>query len=102
MRGAIAAGHPVTAAVGADVLERGGNAVDACVAAGFASWVTESPLTGPGGGGFILVHTAGDRRTRVLDVFATAPSGRREAPEEVTIVVEGSQTQVLRVGTGTC
>ncbi len=102
MRGAIAAGHPVTAAVGAEVLERGGNAVDACVAAGFASWVTESPLTGPGGGGFMLVHTAGDRRTRVLDFFATAPSGRREAPEEVTIVFEGSQTQVFRVGTGTC
>jgi len=102
MKGAIAAGHPVTAAVGAEVLERGGNAVDACVAAGFASWVTESPLTGPGGGGFMLVHTARDGRTRVLDFFAAAPSGPREEPDEVTIVFEGSQTQVFRVGTGTC
>ena len=66
MRGAIAAGHPRTAQVGAEILERGGNAVDACVAAGFASWVAESPLTGPGGGGFMLVHTARDRRTRLL------------------------------------
>lgn len=102
MSGAIAAGHPVTAAVGAEVLERGGNAVDACVAAGFASWVTESPLTGPGGGGFMLVHTARDGRTRVLDFFAAVPSGRREPPTEATIVFEGSQTQVFRVGTGTC
>jgi gamma-glutamyltranspeptidase/glutathione hydrolase len=102
MRGAIAAGHPVTAAVGAEVLAVGGNAVDACVAAAFASWVAESPLTGPGGGGFMLVHTARDARTRVLDFFAAAPSGRREPPQEVTIVFEGSQTQVFRVGTGTC
>ena len=102
MRGAIAAGHPVTAAVGAEVLAEGGNAVDACVAAGFASWVAESPLTGPGGGGFMLVHTARDARTRVLDFFAAVPSGRRELPQDVTIVFEGSQTQSFRVGTGTC
>ena len=102
MRGAIAAGHPLTAEVGARILERGGNAVDACVAAGFASWVAESPLTGPGGGGFMLVYTARDRRARVYDFFVTVPSGPREEPDEVTIVFEGSQTQTFRVGTGTC
>ena len=102
MKGAIAAGHPLTAEVGAQILARGGNAVDACVAAGFASWVTESPLTGPGGGGFMLVHTARDSRTRLLDFFVTVPSGRREEPDEFTIVFEGSQTQLFRVGTGTC
>jgi gamma-glutamyltranspeptidase/glutathione hydrolase len=100
MRGAIAAGHPVTAEIGAETLRRGGNAVDACVAAGFASWVAESPLTGPGGGGFMLVHTP--RATRVLDFFVTVPSGEREVPEEVTIVFDGSNTQLFRVGKGTC
>ena len=75
MRGAIAAGHPVTAEVGARVLAEGGNAVDAAVAAGFASWVTDSLLTGPGGGGFMLIHRARDRSTRVLDFFVTVPSG---------------------------
>ena len=75
MRGAIAAGHPVTAEVGARVLAEGGNAVDAAVAAGFASWVTESPLTGAGGGGFMLVHRARDRSTRLLDFFVAVPSG---------------------------
>ena len=102
MKGAIAAGHPVTAEVGARILERGGNAVDACVAAGFASWVAESTLTGPGGGGFMLVHTARDDRTRVYDFFVTVPSGPREEPDDVTIVFEGAQTQSFRVGTGTC
>jgi len=57
------------------VLAEGGNAVDAAVAAGFASWVTESPLTGPGGGGFMLVHRARDRSTRLLDFFVAVPSG---------------------------
>ena len=48
MRGAIAAGHRLTAEAGARVLAEGGNAVDACIAAAFTSWVAESPLTGPG------------------------------------------------------
>ena len=59
MNGAVAAGHPLTAAAGARMLEEGGNAVDACVASAFAAWVTESPLTGPGAGGFALVRLAG-------------------------------------------
>jgi gamma-glutamyltranspeptidase/glutathione hydrolase len=100
MRGAVAAGHPLTAEVGADTLRRGGNAFDACVAAGFASWVTESPLTGPGGGGFMLVHTP--RVTRLLDFFVTVPSGERSDPDEITVTFSGDQTQQFRVGNGTC
>jgi gamma-glutamyltranspeptidase/glutathione hydrolase len=102
MRGAIAAGHPLTAEVGARTLEDGGNAVDACVAAGFASWVTESPLTGPGGGGFMLVHTGRDNRTRVLDFFVSLPSGPRGEPEEVAIAFDEATTQLFRVGPETC
>jgi gamma-glutamyltranspeptidase/glutathione hydrolase len=100
MKGAVAAGHPVTAEVGAETLRRGGNAVDACVAAAFASWVTESPLTGPGGGGFMLVHTS--RATRLLDFFVTVPSGERPPPEEITVTFSGDQRQDFRIGTGTC
>ena len=72
MLGAVAAGHPLTAEAGARVLTEGGNAVDAGVAAGFASCVRE-PVDGPGGGGFMLVHRARDRSTRVLDFFVAAP-----------------------------
>ena len=57
--GVVAAGHPLSAQAGADVLRDGGNAVDAAVAAVLMSFVAESPLTGPGAGGFMLVHTAG-------------------------------------------
>ena len=79
MRGAVAAGHPLTAMTGARILEEGGNAVDACIAAGFTSWVTESPLTGPGAGGFMLVHRARDGSDRLFDFFVSLPG--REEPD---------------------
>jgi gamma-glutamyltranspeptidase/glutathione hydrolase len=93
----------LTAAAGASVLEAGGNAVDACVAAAFVSWVAESPLTGPGGGSFMLVHDARDARSRLFDSFvAVTGAGERRKPqpmEAVDVVFEGgSETQVFHVG----
>src|ERR671936_212608 len=87
--GAIAAGHPLTAEVGANVLADGGNAVDACVAAGFASWVTESPLTGPGAGGFMLIHRGLDGRAA------------REM-EEVDVDFDRETSQVFHIGAASC
>jgi gamma-glutamyltranspeptidase/glutathione hydrolase len=98
MRGAIAGGHPLTAQAGAAVLEAGGNAVDACIAASFASWVCECPLTGPGGGGFMLVHLARDRRTRVLDSYVAVPSGAAGEMEAIDVDFSGGSTQVFRIG----
>jgi gamma-glutamyltranspeptidase/glutathione hydrolase len=72
MRGVVAAGHPLTAETGADVLRAGGNAVDAAVAAVLMSFVTESPLTGPGAGGFMLVHDPAGENV-LLDFFVAAP-----------------------------
>jgi gamma-glutamyltranspeptidase/glutathione hydrolase len=72
MGGVVAAGHPLTAEAGARVLRAGGNAVDAAVAGVLMSFVTESPLTGPGAGGFMLVHTAAGE-DHLLDFFVAAP-----------------------------
>jgi gamma-glutamyltranspeptidase/glutathione hydrolase len=107
MRGAIAAGHPLTAEAGARVLREGGNAVDACIAACFASWVAESPLTGPGGGGFMLVHRARDATTRVLDFFVAVPGlglGPHEpAPmDEVDVDFTPESSQLFRIGAASC
>ena len=106
MKGAIAAGHPLTARAGAGVLAEGGNAVDACIAAAFASWVTESPLTGPGGGGFLLVHRARDGATRLLDLYVAYPGAGAAAPpgemESVEIDFSGGSTQAFRVGGASC
>ena len=99
MKGAIAAGHPLTAAAGAAVLEAGGNAVDACVAAGLTSWVCESMLTGPGGGGFMLVHAGGT--TRVLDFFVAVPRQVEPGAGELLALAvdfDGDTQQVFHTG----
>jgi gamma-glutamyltranspeptidase/glutathione hydrolase len=107
MKGAIAAGHRLTAEAGASILAEGGNAVDACLAAAFASWVTESPLTGPGGGGFLLVHRARDRMDRVLDFFVAVPGKGLEGEETavmetIDVDFDGSSSQVFLVGPASC
>jgi gamma-glutamyltranspeptidase / glutathione hydrolase len=101
MRGAVAAGHPLTAEAGADVLRLGGNAVDAAVACVLMSFVAESPLTGPGAGGFMVVHTRGE--THVLDFFVAAPGLGLEGREPgalVPIDVRFSEDAIQRFNVG--
>ena len=100
MRGAIAAGHPLTAEAGARVLADGGNAVDACIAAAFVAAVAEGPLTGPAGGGFLLVHEPGAETATVLDCFFGVPSQPLGEMEEILIDFGDSGTQVFHVGEG--
>jgi gamma-glutamyltranspeptidase/glutathione hydrolase len=86
MGGVVAAGHPLSAEAGARVLRDGGNAVDAAVAAVLMSFVTESPLSGPGAGGFMLVHTAAGE-DHLLDFFVAAPGrGLAEGAEPAALV----------------
>ena len=102
MRGVVAAGHPLTAQAGADVLRDGGNAVDAAVAAVLMSFVAESPLTGPGAGGFMLVHTAGGE-SHLLDFFVAAPGRGLAAPQPAPLVpidVTFSEDAVQRFNCG--
>jgi gamma-glutamyltranspeptidase / glutathione hydrolase len=84
MKWVVAAGHPLTAEAGADVLRADGNAVDAAVAAVLMSFVAESPLTGPGAGGFMLVHTGGE--SHLLDFFVAAPGRGVEGREPTALV----------------
>jgi gamma-glutamyltranspeptidase / glutathione hydrolase len=103
MKGAIAAGHPLTAEAGAEVLRAGGNAVDACIAAAFVSWITESPLTGPGGGGFMLVYRARDHAANLFDFFVSLPGSglgpaERARMEDVDVDFSGGAHQIFHVG----
>jgi len=106
MRGAVAGGHPLTAEAGARVLAAGGNAVDAAVGAALVSWVAESPLTGPGAGGFMLVHRARDRSTRVFDFFVAIPGlgdeGELGHMDEVLVDFSGDSTQLFHIGGASC
>src|SRR5262245_4523774 len=97
MGGAVAAGNHHTAEAGAWTLARGGNAVDAVVAAAFAAFVAEGPLTGPAGGGFLLIRDAGSEPT-LLDCFFAVPSRGHGEMDEVLIDFGDASTQVFHVG----
>src|SRR5438477_10385322 len=104
MRGVVAAGHPLTAEAGAAVLREGGNAVDAAVAAVLMSFATESPLTGPGAGGFMLVHTAGGE-DHLLDFFVAAPGNGLDKVETAAlqpIDVEFAEEEIMVINIGPC
>ena len=71
--GAVATAHPLAAQVGIDILERGGNAVDAAVATGFCLAVIEPWNSSIAGHGQMIVHMAGQRRTIAVDYGHRAP-----------------------------
>jgi gamma-glutamyltranspeptidase/glutathione hydrolase len=76
-RGVVAAAHPLAAEAGVSVMRRGGNAIDAAVAAAFALNVVEPYSSGIGGGGFALVYTARDQRVHVIDFREVGPLAAR-------------------------
>lgn len=105
MSGVIAAGHPQTAEAGAEVLRQGGNAVDAAVAATFASFVTESALVNIGGGGIAQVYDPARQQARVYDFFSTMPGQGRVLPPELldfrrVLVDFGAAQQPFYIGRG--
>ncbi|MFN2546675.1 MAG: gamma-glutamyltransferase, partial [Myxococcales bacterium] len=90
-KGAVAAANPLAADAGASILRRGGNAIDAAVAAAFALSVTEPESSGLAGGGFALVYTAKEKRVHVLDFREVAPA---KATKDMYIV-DGQPRQDL-------
>jgi gamma-glutamyltranspeptidase/glutathione hydrolase len=105
-RGCVAAGHPVTAEAGVDVLREGGNAVDAAVAAVLASFTAESPLTGLGAGGHMLVHDPGRGEPVLLDFFVEVPGrgGVERGAELVAVPVyfTTDRPQIFHIGAASC
>ncbi len=73
----VVAAHPLAAQAGAEILERGGSAVDAAIAVQMVLTLVEPQSSGIGGGGFMLVWDAERRRLAGYDGRETAPAAAR-------------------------
>src|SRR6187549_2554064 len=95
----VAAGHPATVAAGIEILEDGGSAADAAVAACLASCVAETVMTGLLAGGH-AVYFDGEEAWN-LDCFVDVPSGEGAPPVELRVPF-GEELVHYAVGPGTC
>lgn len=100
-RGVVAAGHPLTAQAGADILRAGGNAVDAALAALMMSLMAEPLLTGLGAGGYMLVAPPGGEPV-LLDFMVASPSNGERAPLDAVVLDFGDAVQVFHIGASSC
>jgi gamma-glutamyltranspeptidase / glutathione hydrolase len=94
IHGAITSAEAHASAIGRDVLERGGNAVDAAVAVGFALAVTHPSAGNLGGGGFMVVRMA-DGTTAAIDYRERAPA---KATRDMYLDAKGNPTDARLVG----
>lgn len=101
-KGAVAAGDQVTAAAAAEILQDGGNAFDAAVAALFAACVAEPVLCSLAGGGFLLARPA-DGEALLYDFFGQTPRAPRPVDELDFLPIEadfGTALQEFHIGMG--
>ncbi len=98
MRAGVAAGHPATAEVGAEILADGGTAADAVVAMALASCVAETVMSGLLAGCHAIAFDGS--RVMNLDGFASVPSGEGELTElEIPF---GDEPVVYAIGAASC
>jgi gamma-glutamyltranspeptidase/glutathione hydrolase len=102
---AVAAGHPATADAGIEILLAGGSAADAAVAAGLASCVAETVMTGLLGGGHAIYFDARRGVARNLDCFCAVPGLGVEPREPDLVHLEvpfGAELVHYAVGPASC
>jgi gamma-glutamyltranspeptidase/glutathione hydrolase len=90
---AVVSDHPLASAAGADVLKRGGNAVDAAITMAAVLAVVRPHMNGVGGDAFMLMHQASTRKT-----FALNGSGRAGSKATPAFFAERKLTEVPSTG----
>ncbi len=101
-KGVVAAGHQATAAAAEAILNEGGNAFDAVLAAFLTACVAEPVLASLGGGGFLLAHRP-QQPPRLYDFFVHTPRCKRPTEELdfYPILADfGTTTQEFHIGMG--
>jgi gamma-glutamyltranspeptidase/glutathione hydrolase len=101
----VAAGHPATAAAGVEILAEGGSAADAAIAAGLASCVAETVMTGLLGGGHAIYLDAASGTVRNLDCFCAVPGLGGEPRDAELVHLEvpfGAELVHYAVGPASC
>ncbi len=73
--GMVVAQNKIAARIGAEILRKGGNAVDAAVAVAIAETLTLPRAGNIGGGGYMLVYNAADKSTTAIEYYGQAPLG---------------------------
>ncbi|MEJ2532085.1 MAG: gamma-glutamyltransferase [Halioglobus sp.] len=92
-QGMVVGTEKLASEVGLQILQQGGNAVDAAVATGFALAVTYPRAGNLGGGGFMLIHLADGNRQAFIDYRETAPAAaHRELFLDETGAVDAQRT----------
>jgi len=92
--GAAATGNADATRAALDILEAGGNAIDAAVAAAYVMGTVEPLDSGIGAGGFMILHDAASGRTEAIDFLGTCPAA---AKYELYASVDAGMEYVIRV-----
>jgi len=99
--GMVSSANEIASRIGADVLAKGGNAVDAAVAVGFVLAVVHPQAGNVGGGGFMMIRESGSGNVYAVDYRETAPSAATRdmyLKPDGTVDNDASQIGYLAVG----